>query len=260
MRIFNKAASRRREAPFRRAALVLTLAAAAGGAARAERFEGLVVPDQEVKLSSAVPGVIEEVLVDRGDTVRKDQVLVRLKSDAERANYELVKARAAFAARKVVRNEELYRRQMISIHEKDELETERELLKLELKEVEERLKLRSVVSPLDGVVMRRFFSPGEFVEQQPILSLARIDPLRVEVVVPVAYYGKIRPGMTASVEWEIPVGGAHKATVTVVDPVVDAASGTIGVRLELPNPRRLLPAGTRCWVNLPVGPAPSPRR
>jgi len=243
-----------------RLACALALAAAGTGAARAEKFEGLVVPYQEVKLSSAVPGVLEEVLVDRGDVVKKGQILVRLKSDAERANYELVKARAAFAARKVVRNEELYRRQMISIHEKDELETERELLKLEAKEVEERLKLRSVVSPLDGVVMRRFYSPGEFVEQEPILSLAQVDPLRVELVVPVAYYGKIRTGMTATIAWEVPVGGAHKATVTVVDPVVDAASGTIGVRLELPNPKHVLPAGTKCWVNLPIGPAAPPRR
>jgi RND family efflux transporter MFP subunit len=235
-----------------RLACGVLLAAAAAGAAAAEKFEGLVVPYLEVQLSSAVPGIIEEVLVDRGDFVKKDQILVRLKSDVERASYELAKARAAFAGRKVVRNEELYRRQMISIHEKDEMETERELLRLELGEIEERLKLRSIQSPLDGVVVRRFFSPGEFVGDQPILALARIDPLRVEVVVPVSFYGKIQVGMTATIDWEVPVGGVHRAKVTVVDPVVDAASGTIGVRLELPNPKGHLPAGTKCRVTLPV--------
>ena len=207
----------------------------------------------EVKLSTIVPGILEEVLVDRGDFVKKDQVLFRLRSDVERANYEVVKAKAAFAARRVVRNEELYRRKMISIHEKDEMETERDLLNLEVREAEERLKLRSIQSPLDGVVVRRFNSPGERVEDQPILELAQIDPLRVELVVPVGLHGKVQVGMTASVEWEVPVGGAHRAKVTVVDPVVDAASGTIGIRLELPNPKGLLPAGTKCWVTLPVG-------
>jgi hypothetical protein len=38
----------------------------------------------------------------------------------------------------------------------------------------------------------------------------------------------------------------HEATVTVVDRVIDAASGTFVVRLELPNPDYTQPAGTRC--------------
>ena len=44
-------------------------------------------------------------------------------------------------------------------------------------------------------------------------------------------------------QWEAPVTEPRQATVTVVDPVVDAASGTIGVRLELPNSSHALPAG-----------------
>jgi multidrug efflux pump subunit AcrA (membrane-fusion protein) len=47
---------------------------------------------------------------------------------------------------------------------------------------------------------------------------------------------------------EEPVGGEYPATVTVVDRVVDAASGTFGVRLELPNPDRALSAGLKCRV------------
>jgi hypothetical protein len=34
----------------------------------------------------------------------------------------------------------------------------------------------------------------------------------------------------------------------VVDQVLDAASGTFGVRLALPNPGQQLPAGIRCKV------------
>lgn len=225
---------------------------AAGADPRAEEFECLVEPYLEVNVSSAVPGVLEEVRVDRGDPVAKGQVLASLKSDVERAGYELAKARAAFAARKVERSKELYRKQMISIHERDELETEMELLNLELREAEERLKLRTILSPLDGVVVKRFFSPGEFVQESPILALAQIDPLRVEVVVPVQLYGKIKVGMTAEVEWEAPIRGAHAAKVKIVDPLVDAASGTIGVRLEVPNPKHDLPAGTKCMVRFPI--------
>jgi membrane fusion protein, multidrug efflux system len=227
----------------------LSLAAFPAHAA-SEKLECMVAPYLEVKVSAEVSGVLEEVKVDRGDYVKKGQVLATLRSGVERANFELAKAKVAFADRKVQRNKELYRKQMISIHEKDELETDLELLRLEMKEAEERLKERTILSPLDGVVTKRFFSPGEYVDiqQNPILSLAQIDPLRVEVAVPVELYGRIKVGMTGQVEWEDPIGSVHPATVTIVDPVLDAASGTIGVRLELPNAKHQLPAGTKCSV------------
>lgn len=235
------------------AAALLALSLLSSRPARAEQFECLVEPYLKVSLSSSVPGILDEVLVDRGDRVEKGQVVARLKSDVERADYDLVKARAEFAARNVERNKEMYRKQMISIHEKDELETEARLLRLELKEAEEKLKLRTLRSPIDGVVLKRFFSAGEFITEDPVLSLAQLDPLRVEVVVPVALNGKIRVGTTAPVTWLAPPGGSHRATVKVVDPVVDAASGTIGIRLELPNPQYRLPAGAKCLVDFPMG-------
>ncbi len=243
--------SSKRSSFLRRLGVSVGLLAAAS-TLQAETFECLVEPYVKVKMSSAVPGILDEVPVDRGDRVTKGQVLATLESDVERANYDLVKARAEFAGRRVERNKELYRKQMISIHERDELETEWHLLQLEQLEVEERLKQRTIRSPLDGVVVKRHFSPGEFVNEDPILELAQIDPLRIEVAVPVRLYGKIRMGMAAEVEWEAPGVGKHRATVTVVDPVVDAASGTIGVRLELSNPDYRLPAGTQCSVVFPI--------
>ena len=50
---------------------------------------------------------------------------------------------------------------------------------------------------------------------------------------------------------ESPVGGRHNARVHVVDRVMDPASGTFGVRLELQNPGLRLPAGIKCKLNLP---------
>jgi multidrug efflux pump subunit AcrA (membrane-fusion protein) len=112
------------------------------------------------------------------------------------------------------------------------------------------LKQRTLRSPIDGVVVERLLVPGEYQnEQTPILTLAQIDPLRVEVFVSTAYYGQIRAGSKAEVRPEQPVGGAYAAVVTVVDRVLDAASGTFGVRLALPNPDLQLPAGIACKVS-----------
>ncbi len=227
-------------------------------AAEPGTLECLVEPYRKVAVSSAVSGVLESVKVDRGDSVKKGQVLASLVSGVERAQFDLAKSKVAFAERKVERNREMYRKQLISIGEKDELETELEILKLQLREAQERLEQRTILSPCDGVVARRMSSAGEFVEEKPILDLVQLNPLRVEVVVPVSLYGKIKVGMTGMVEWEAPIGGIYPATVKIVDSVVDAASGTIGVRLELPNPNYKLPAGTKCSVRFPSATTATP--
>src|SRR5262245_59427709 len=131
-----------------------------------------------------------------------------------------------------------------------EAEVNLDMAKLELARANEILRQRTIRSPIDGVVVERKLGPGEYAfDQAHLLTLSQIDPLRVEVYVPLSQFGLIRPGMTGEVQPEEPVGGKYSATVTVVDQVFDAASGTIGVRLDLPNPGHVLPAGLKCQVH-----------
>ena len=57
--------------------------------------------------------------------------------------------------------------------------------------------------------------------------------------------------MKAKVFPEEPIGGKYIARVVIVDQVIDAASGTFGIRLELPNNKYKIPAGLRCQVEFP---------
>jgi len=214
----------------------------------ANSFECIIEPHVEVGLSSAVPGIVEAVEVERGDEVKKGQVLVRLVSGVELAAHELAKARAEFARRKNERNADLVEERLISSNDKDQIETEELLARLELRESTERLALRTIRSPIDGVVVEVDVSPGEYVSDAEILQLAQLHPLNVEVVVPVSAFGSISRGMQATVRPEFPFEGDRTAKVIIVDRVVDAASGTLGVRLELPNPKRELPGGLKCTV------------
>jgi multidrug efflux pump subunit AcrA (membrane-fusion protein) len=59
-------------------------------------------------------------------------------------------------------------------------------------------------------------------------------------------YGKVKAGGLANVDAEAPLSGRYQARVAIVDRVVDSASGTFGVRLELPNPKGEIPAGVKC--------------
>lgn len=211
-------------------------------------LDGLVEPSEVVAVSSQVPGILDRVDVERGDVVQQGQVLARLKSAVEEAAVESARARVEFGRRKVVRNEELFQKQLLSRHEKDELETEVQLAELELQEALERLQLRTIISSVQGVVVSRELAPGEYVGDGAILTLARIDPLYAEVIAPVERWGLIQKGMTAEVYPEAPVGGKYLGTTIVVDQVIDAGSGTFGVRVELPNPDYRLPAGMKCKV------------
>jgi RND family efflux transporter MFP subunit len=205
-------------------------------------------PHLIANVGSPVEGTLSEILVDRGAVVTKGQVLARLNSSVEAATVNLRAAQEEFGKRKVERNEELFRRQLISANEKDELETQTRLAGLELKQQQEVLNLRTIRSPLNGVVVERFLAPGERIANEKILKIAQIDPLNVEVIAPVELFGQVRPGMSGEVRFQPLLQGTFTAKVVVVDRVIDAASGTFGIRLELANPDNRVPAGIKCRV------------
>jgi len=241
----------------------------------AAEYDGVIEPYMTVKVGSGVPGIIETVKVDRGDFVKKGQVIATLQSGVERATMEAAKVRAEmeatiqskkaqldFLLRKNKQNEELYKKGAVAFTQKDEAETNRILAEQALQEALENKRLAeldfkraievfnrlTIRSPINGVVVERFLSPGEYIETESILKLAQIDPLHVEVILPVALLPSIRVGEKAKVIPEAPIGGQYTAEVKIVDRVIDAASGTFGVRLELHNPNGRLPAGLKCKV------------
>jgi RND family efflux transporter MFP subunit len=135
----------------------------------------------------------------------------------------------------------------------DSARLEQEITQAEYERAQALVRRRTIHSPVDGVVVAVNMSPGEYVhEQSHLMSVAAIDPLYVEVYLPVVSYENIIAGMTATVRPEQPIGGEYPATIAVIDPVFDAASRTFGVRLELPNPDFQLPAGVRCTVEFDV--------
>jgi RND family efflux transporter MFP subunit len=248
----------------------------------ATEFHCVIEPQQVVKLASPVVGVVARLDVDRGDIIHRGQVLGKLEDAVEAAALLLAKARATneytsksmearldFLRSKHKRVNELYEKAFssqdaleeaeaaakVAEQQLKEAELNREIAYLQIRHDEEVLNQRTLRSPFDGVVVERLLQPGEYRnEQTPIITLAQIDLLRVEAFVPTAYYGRIQTGSQAQVRPEKPIGGIHTAVVTVVDRVLDAASGTFGVRLALPNADLRLPAGISCTIEFDMLP------
>lgn len=260
---------------------VLLAAASASSAQPASGSAGghacLIEPMQRLELRSPVEARIDAILVERGAEVRKGQVLVELDAAAEKAALEGAKyrsvmegqirsadSRLAAAKEKFQRRDELVKEKFIATQDRDdslaemrvaeanlvEARDNQRLAQIEQQRLTELVEQRRIRSPIFGVVTERLQGVGEITQAgesaRPILRLAQTHPLRVEVVLPVAMYGKVRVGARADVEAEAPLTGRYPATVSIVDRVVDSASGTFGVRLELPNPRGEIPAGIKC--------------
>jgi RND family efflux transporter MFP subunit len=237
----------------------------------------MIQPHQVVQVGSAAPGVIERILVDRGDIVTSGQPIVQLNASVERAALAVARERAAqaggvraaegaqeLAKRELERANELVEQNFVSKTyvdkqraeaqvaggRSDEAKEKRKLATRELDLAAAQLEQRTIRAPIAGVVVERFMSPGEYVDQKPVLRLAAIDPLRVDVLVPAAAFGQVEIGRQGHVVPELFSRTPHLATVKTVDRVIDAASNTFRVRLELPNPNGALPAGLRCKVDL----------
>lgn len=233
-------------------------------------------PYMTVNLGSEVTGVLESIEVDRGDFVAKGQVLARIDTRVEQATVNLIrtraeqnatieakKARLEFAKREHDRRDEIYQKGILPFKDMDDAITglqiaerdyeqaaeEKKIAGLELQQALAVVERRIIRSTVDGVVVQRFLAPGELVnENKPIMKLAQIDPLNVEVIAPVSLFGSIKQGSHAEVRPESPVNGTFVGTVKIVDRVIDAASGTFGVRIELPNKKFSIPAGLKCQV------------
>jgi len=231
------------------AAVIAAFCLAASGQAAGKELAALgcmLQPSKQVEVSSPVPGVLELVGVRRGDLVEQGDLLFQLKAGVEKAGVELARVKNEFAQRKVERNQDLYEDDLLSIHERDEIETELLLSKMELMLKEEELALRTVASPIAGVVVDRLHDEGEYVNVDPVIELATLDPLHIDLLLPAQYFGKIRVGQDLLINAEPAMKKSRKARVTTVDPLIDPASGTFRVQLEMSNPDNRIPAGLRC--------------
>jgi RND family efflux transporter MFP subunit len=209
----------------------------------------MIEPNLMVEVSSSIEGVLETLNVDRSDEVKMGDVVATMKSDVEQVNVKISQERLKLSKAENDRAVDLYRKKVITLTEKDKLDNEKRLYELDLENAQANLALRQIRSPIDGVVVKRYYSVGELVESKPIIKLAQLDPLKIEVISPVSNYGKIVKGMRAIISPEHGDYPELVAEVVVVDKVIDAASGTFGVRLELANKDHAIPSGLKCQVH-----------
>lgn len=267
---------------FPRAALsglaLLSLALPAQSQTLPQSFDCVMDAARIIALSARSQGVIEEVLVQKGQRVARNDVIARTDSSLETAALRTLQARAAstaaidqqkarvaFAQTQLTRAETLERQNAQSLAKVEELRYELSLAstQMALAEMEHnaavaeadraRIAVENTLirAPVAGVVTEITLSAGEFLSaDRHVVVLAQTDPINVDAFLPAELYGQVRAGQTVQIHPEIPAGTAIKAQILSVDPVLDAASRTFGLRVALPNPADALIAGQRCTLDL----------
>ena len=237
----------------------------------------VIEPTEKVELGSAVVGILEAIKVERGDLVKKGQVIANLAAHVERESVDLATLRindfsgvqSAVASKEHTKREKnrsvlLFKKQLISKQALDNAITEDTLAQHQLAQArenitiaEQELKLakaklnqRILRSPISGIITERYLSPGNRIQDQPIVQIVKIDPLRVEVIAPAEYFNQIHTGEKLEIKPELSGYEPKIATVKIVDRVLDAASNTFRITLELNNKDHSIPAGARCTVDL----------
>lgn len=236
----------------------------------------LMLPSKTVEIGTSVYGLIESLPIERGSLVKKGQVIAVLHNDVERATLDLAKTKAQaqaqvqealsnleFARQQLKRSVDLVKQEFISPQALEKSRVEFQVAEQRLALAREQRGIwagekgvaqsqfaqRTLTSPITGIVAERYVNEGERVENRAVARIVSISPLFVDVMVPVANFGKITKGMTASVTPELPNAPAVQATVSLVDAIIDGGSNTFRVRLEVPNLNRAIPAGPRCRVD-----------
>ncbi len=262
-------------------ALLLTIVTASMASAGKEVLSDMdcvVEPSAVVRLGSAVPGLIAATSYDKSDFVSRGTIMAKLESRVEEAalaiseelaahgtGVELRQTTASFGSRTRERNASLVQTSSISKQNMDQVETESRIAQLQVRQERENLRLaqlraerdraalerRMIISPIEGTVTKRFKTAGEYVDNDPVYEIAQLNPLHVEVIVPLEYLGRIESGMRGGVTLLAPGFDDQvlEAHVRRIDSVADAASATYGVRLVLDNPEMKVPSGVRCQVD-----------
>lgn len=236
-------------------------------------------PSADITLSFVQPGHIAKVHFKEGDAVKAGQVLVQQDDAVEQARLAQIEADAqnmtnieagkASLAQKRVDLKKLEKAAALNAATALEVEHakldvtiaemslqvaifEHEQAKRKYDEAKLQIDNMSLKSPIDGTIEKIDMETGESANAlESVVRVVQIDPLWIDVPVPLAKTTSLKNGNNARIEFPEPDKMSTDGTVVFIGAVADAASGTLRVRIEVPN-KSNRPAGEHVRVVFPA--------
>jgi len=213
----------------------------------AEPVSGVISPNATVQVSSTVPmEIIKEVLVEEGAKVTKDQVLVQLRNDREKMDVR-ISEKAIELKQFIARgHERLFKEKMGSEEKALEARTDLELTRIQFEAKQLALDEKTIRSPINGIVVKKYKQTGEMATQQtPLLEVIDIDTVDVVFYLAPALRKTVSEGASVRVKVQELDGAEFEGKVNFVDPRNDAASGLVRVKVKVENKDHRIKAGMK---------------
>lgn len=227
--------------------LLSLLCAAWGAVASAQEIQGLVLPLKQVSVASPVlQEVVDGVLVEEGDTVKQGQIVVQLRAEKESLEVELGKKiveQREFTAKGA---EALAKDKMMSREAVLEKRTELDLARIKLATATVLLTEKTIRSPLNGVVVKKYKEAGESVDRaEKLLDIIDLSQVYVQFFLDPKFMTVIKIEQPVIVRFPVPGSAELEGKVSFVDPRIDATSGLFRVKVLVDNPKGAIKPGMR---------------
>lgn len=211
---------------------------------------GTIEAVEQASLFAHVTGYLKKIYVDEGDSVKKGQLMAEI--DAPDAMQEYDKIAANYHLNEVTRTRysELLEDQVISQQEFDQIDAAASESLAKLKNAQANIEYMKIRAPFNGSVARRYKYPGDLISagthgegQTPIFMVVNESKLRVAMNVPQVEISKTGVGHSVDVTVDTLPGTHFPAKISLVDALLDEATKTERILIDLDNPDGRLHAG-----------------
>jgi membrane fusion protein, multidrug efflux system len=215
---------------------------------------GTVAAIQGVTVSADLPGTVDKIHFESGQSVHAGDVLVELDIRQETAQLANAEAQRELARVQYERSEQLVNAGVIAKSEFDNAAAQRKSTEAQVNDIKAAIGRKTIHAPFTGVLGLRQISLGQYLASgQAIVSLESLNPIYVNFGVPQEDTGKMSLGRSVSVTNEDLRGLEFSGRITALDSVINEQTRNIQIQATLHNPGDKLRPGMYVQVELPLG-------
>ena len=214
---------------------------------------GSVLANESVKITSVVSEKIDRILFEEGMFVKKNQLLIELLDNEEKAILNQVNAELEEANTNYNRALKLSEKGNISQSTLDNRLMIKKKLSGKINEITALLEDHRIIAPFDGVTGIRNFSEGSFVKPGDIITeLHDIKTLKVQVYVPEGFSNKIQKGDIFLLDKSNNIPKNTRGKIYVIDPIIDKNTRSFRVMGKIENSKNKIKPGMMVNLKIPL--------
>ncbi len=213
---------------------------------------GRLATKEEIKLSFKINGIIQRILVDEGQTVKKGQLLARL--DLSEIDAQVKQARSAFekAERDMKRVENLYQEKAVTLEQYQNVQTAYQVAQSQLKAAEFNLRHAKIHAPGNGRILKRLMEENELAGAgRPVFFFASTEEdWIVRVGISDSDLVRVKLGDSATVKLDAYPTLDFQAVVSEIVESADPLTGTYELELKINSGEKRLVSGFVAEVDI----------